>query len=679
MLYRPRVLRLALATASLVATASTGGCGDDPTTPARTVAFDHDGTLAGATFWDLPFPSDLRLTEDGKVDMAGFPNPRELPLLDDLIRSASNRAGPGAPMMPVAYFRFTEAPTAVRSLDDVITADPGSDVLILDIDPDSPDRGTLYPAVTTAVAPDGVAVATLVAVAPRPGIVLAPHTTYAIALARGYDAASVPPTGFAALAAGEVPAGARGADAATVFAPLWQTLPMVGLEPDDLLVATVLTTGDEAAVLRARSEAVRAAHDATITGVQVDADDGAAHEGYCELRATVAVPAFQRGEAPYDTKGDFVYDDQGMPIAQDAFEASLTLTLPHGEMPPGGWPLYLFFHGSGGSAASLVDAGPTAEVDGEPAVGQGPGYVVARHGIAGAAASLPMSPDRLPGASDYEYLNISNLGAFPFTFQQGVFEQRLLIDALLELEIEPAVLATCPEVTLPGGEVVHHFDSEGLVAGGQSMGGLYTNMIGAVEDRLGALVPTGAGGFWNLMIIDTNAIDGAAAVIGTVFAVDPDELTFVYPGLGLLGLGWEIADPVVSMPRLGRRPLPGLQPHDVYQPIGLDDEFFPMTVFDAAALANGHQQAGEQVWPGTQAALALDGLGGIIDYPVSGNLDGGRTGVVVQYAADGIVNSHYLYRQSEAVKHQYGCFLRSYLDDGVGTVVAPGALSDPCE
>jgi hypothetical protein len=211
------------------------------------------------------------------------------------------------------------------------------------------------------------------------------------------------------------------------------------------------------------------------------------------------------------------------------------------------------------------------------------------------------------------------------------------------------------------------------------MGGMYTNLIGAVEDRLGALVPTGAGGFWNMMIIDTNAIGGAAQLLGSVFGVDPDQLTFVYPGLGLLNLGWEIADPVASMARLGRRPLPGQRARDVYEPIGLDDEFFPMTVFDAAALANGNQQAGEEVWPGTQAALAVDGLDGLVAYPVSGNLPGGRTGVVVQYAGDGIVNSHYLYRQSEAVKHQYGCFLRSFLDDGVGTVVAPGALSDPCE
>ena len=46
---------------------------------------------------------------------------------------------------------------------------------------------------------------------------------------------------------------------------------------------------------------------------------------------------------------------------------------------------------------------------------------------------------------------------------------------------------------------------------------------------------------------------------------------------------------------------------------------------------------------------------------------------------DGIVDSHYIYRQLEEVKHQYGCFFDSYLRTGTPTVVAPAPLTAPCQ
>ena len=60
--------------------------------------------------------------------------------------------------------------------------------------------------------------------------------------------------------------------------------------------------------------------------------------------------------------------------------------------------------------------------------------------------------------------------------------------------------------------------------------------------------------------------------------------------------------------------------------------------------------------------------------PVTANTphDGGAatTNVVVQYAGDGIADPHYLYRQSDAVKHQYACFFETYLKTGQATVRA---------
>ena len=109
---------------------------------------------------------------------------------------------------------------------------------------------------------------------------------------------------------------------------------------------------------------------------------------------------------------------------------------------------------------------------------------------------------------------------------------------------------------------------------------------------------------------------------------------------------------------------------------------FPMMIYDAVALAYGHQQAGDLVWSSMQDSLGLAGMDGIVEYPVSQNLsaeDGSPyTGLVVQYEGDGIDDPHVIYQQLDEVKYQYGCFLSTFLERGVATVPAPAALATPC-
>ena len=649
-----------------------GAC--ESSEPAETVAFDLETELAGETYWDFPFPSDLRLTAEGRPDLEGFPNRRQLPVLEALRSVARERAG--FPVMPIAWFRFTGS-VPERALEDVIAADPTSDALLVDIDPTSDERGSLHAIVARTLASDDFTGDGLVAFAPRPGTVLRAGTRYAFVLRRSFAPGVEPPAGFTKLVRGGAPATAREAAASELYQPLWMTLDELGIAKTELLVATVFTTGDEALVLRERSEGIRDRHDVTIENLRVDPIDGADHTGFCELTATVTFPQFQRGTQPFATEGRFELGGDGVPVQQGTMTVPLRIVIPAQTMPAGGWPLWQFFHGSGGLSSDLVDDGRSATPGGIPEVGEGPGAVVARRGIASASSALPINAERMPNASSYEYLNINNLGAFPYTFQQGVYEQRLLLDALLALEIPQATFAACAGVALPSGATGHRFDPGKVVAGGHSMGGMYTNMIGAVEPRYGALTPLGAGGFWNMMILDTEIEPGARDLLGAVFGVGGENLSFVHPTMALLGLGWEIAEPGVTMARLVRRPLPGFAPRHVYEPIGLDDKYFPNPVFDAAALAYGNQQAGDMVWPTTQAALATDQLDGLLAYPVTGNRDG-ITAVTVQFADDGIEDSHQIHRQLDAVKYQFSCFLATYLRDGVPTVGAPAAIDAPC-
>ncbi len=624
-------------------------CGDDQ--DAQTVYFDLGNTTTADTFWNFPFPSDQRLDADGAPDMTGFPNPRNVPILTSLLSIVPDRRG--WPMMSPAYFRFT-APVPATSLDVVLADGP---LYLIDIDPDSPERGTKFPVIAKTLAKDGYVPTDLLAIAPRPGIVLRASTTYAYVIGTAFAPDFSRPASF-----GE-----------STYPELWATLDQIGIARDDVLAATVFTTGDELARLRARSEAIRAAYKPTLTDVQLVGDD--TYTGFCRLSAQITMPQFQTGVQPFDSGGLFVLDENDVPQKQGEMTIPVVITLPKQAMPATGWPLYQFFHGSGGLSTGLVDLGHSPTSDDVPEPGKGPGYVVALQGIAAASSALPLNPERLPNATDYQYLNINNLAAFPQTFQQGVLEQRLLTDALLALRIPDSVLMNCNGISSPMGE--HFFDPQKLVAGGQSMGGMYTNLVGAVEDRFGALVPTGAGGFWNLMILESDLIPGARGLLGTALGLDDAELTFVHPAMNVLGLSWEMGEPIVAMSRIAHRPLEGLPVRHVYEPVGKDDVYFPISVYDAAALAYGNQQAGTQVWPSMQDALAQGGLGGLLQYPVTGNRDG-KTRVVVQFEGDGIIDPHYIYRQLETVKHQYSCFLMTYLRDGVPTVPEPNTLDHPC-
>jgi hypothetical protein len=211
---------------------------------------------------------------------------------------------------------------------------------------------------------------------------------------------------------------------------------------------------------------------------------------------------------------------------------------------------------------------------------------------------------------------------------------------------------------------------------------MYTNLVSAVEPRILAAVPTGAGGDWSRFILVTRLIPGIGKTIGTIALGTDATLTFLHPGLHLLQTAWEPAEPFVYMARLARRPLPGHPVRPIYEPVGQGDKYFDETIYDGAALAYGNEQAGTAVWPSMQQALGLDGRGGILPYPVANDrtADDGTpfTGVVAQYMGDGIDDPHDIFQQLDAVKYQYSCFLASFLATGKATVPAPAPLGTAC-
>ncbi len=649
-------------------------------------------------FFEFPFPSDLRRTPDGLLDVAGWPIPPEVPLTENLKAVVAQRRD--VPVVPVVWFRFSADPF-VREPTDVVPAAPDAPFLLIDVDPTSPDVGALLPTVASTFAVDGYAPPGLLAVAPRPGIVLHPRRTYAIAVRRDARDSSGEPLGsplaFEQLKAGLTPALPQGEALVALYAPLWPALQTAGVDRASVIAATIFTTGDVVQELADLSEGLRTRDGAVLHDIAMDPADGD-HATYCELAARLTAPQYQVGVAPFDREGLFAFGPDGLPTKQRDEELPVRVTIPRGTMPAGGWPLVLYFHGSGGRSNAIADRGtwrPVATPDLCPdretydwegvqgcyTAGIGPGFVVAPHGFAMAGSALPVNPERLPGASDIAYLNFDNIGMGRDLFRQGVIEQRMFLDELLAHTFTAAELAGCTGLALPAGETAHHFDPAKIYAQGQSMGGQYTNLVSAVEPRILGAVPTGAGGFWSYFILETQLIPDLPTLLPLLLEADA-SLNWMHPALQLLEYAWEPIDPIVYAPRLARRPLPGHPARSIYEPAAVGDSYFPSTIYDAMALAYGHQQAGDPIWETMQPALALQGFDGMQPFPVSGNAtsEDGRvyTGVFVQYEGDGLFDPHDIYSQLDAVKHQYGCFLQTLRDDGVGVVVAPAPLGTPC-
>jgi len=515
--------------------------------------------------------------------------------------------------------------------------------------------------------------------------VLRPKTKYAFVVQRTLQDAQGRMLGQSPTIEALKPPGAQAASAlGQLYAPLWTALQKLGVSLDQVAAATVFTTGDVVADTAASTDKLLQKYSVTINDLKVDSDGGASASRLCMLTGTVSYPQFQTGTPPFSSGGVFQLGSDGLPMKQGDLTAPLSISLPNTPMPANGYPLEIYFHGSGGSSRDVVDRGPTTMAGGPEAQGRGPAWVIAPYGIAAAGSALPLNPERLPGASDYAYLNFNNLGAFPFTFQQGIIEQRLFLEALRTLKIPPSTVAACTNLApLPAGATAYQFDPNKLVAQGQSMGGMYTNLVSAVEPRIQAAVPTGAGGYWSYMILVTQLIPHADQLIGPLILGTQVDLSFMHPALNLAETAWEPAEPFVYMARLAHRPLPNHPARPIYEPVGKGDSYFPTQVYDGAAIAYGNQEAGDIVWPSMQTALAQAGLDGIAPYPVANNRtseNGNRyTGTIVQYPGDGIDDPHYIYAQRDDVKYQYGCFLSTFLATGTATVLAPKPLGSPCQ
>ena len=210
--------------------------------------------------------------------------------------------------------------------------------------------------------------------------------------------ASLPPDDFATLAAGQQPLAIRGQAAATIYAPLWPALQTAGIPATDVIVATVFTTGDEVARVRARSEAIRAQYHPAITGLHA--------RQRRHLRRLLPPRRHRsrcRSSRPARSRSTPAACSSSTPTTSRCSRATMTIPVrsrcPSRRCRPPAGRSTSSSTARAASRARLVDIGPVARrraTTRRPV--KGPGYVVAqarhRRGVRRAAAQPGAAPRR---------------------------------------------------------------------------------------------------------------------------------------------------------------------------------------------------------------------------------------------------------------------------------------------
>lgn len=625
--------------------------------------------------WDLPFPSDLGVGPDGAINVNGF---AENGLLRKMVRRAKTAVekGYGFSTSPTIYFRFNK-PLHPRHIPATLTtAQPGASIFMMDVDPDSLEKGRRFPLRVKFqkerpafdFGPEN-----LLSVMAVPGFVLRENTTYAVVVLdtiRDENNLKLNvPAAFQALKKGETPPGAMGKKAAEIYHPVFEFLRARGVNINQIAAATVFTTGDPTMRMQKIFDAVKDMPPIPfIEPLKVTRQ----YEGFYVIEGAVNMPQFQPGAFPFDKEGGVIkFNSDGKPIVQRQERVPVCLSVPKGKMPSSGWPLMIYIHGTDGVSTQHVDRGVIFNATATAQPGTGPAMILAHRGIATVGAALPGWAERNNNHEVMKYYKLLNIEIMRDNILQSAVEQFVLLRIMKNAKIDKAL---CPETDAseaPDSKIF--FDPNRVFAMGQSLGSQIAIAFGAVETDLKVLIPSGSGANMAVAIARQNPFDWkslrkSGAGIGEKVGMD-----MFHPLVSLCQTALGPADPASYIRHIIKDPLPGRAPKHVWLSLGQFDHYFPPESQHAVLVGSGLDMVGSVNDGSLLEVLALAGKTPK-GYPVAGNINIGAariTGVAVQYEQFGPLDGHHINFQLDETRYQYGCFLKSYIDTGVPVLYPP--------
>lgn len=669
-------LRLRAAASALVlAICVASGCGDDE--PAYEVEGlytvpDSLDSLSGETFFDHPFPSDLRL-QDGHVRMLGWPNPRAVPLLDEYIQFVDGMLDGFSPVA-AGFMRFS-GPLDPASLPDAEgSLDPAASVQLIDVDPDSPELGSRHPIYVTFRAEPGVYwQANTLSFMPVPGYPLRTRTTYALVVTsavQGADGKTVGAPRALREVLGVEPASTSATEAArSSVAGSVAALAAAGVPAESIVQFTTFTTDDP-------TEEFMATAGALPQQVEAPTADPSAWElreddpNYDEYNGTYGpTPNYQVGETPYVHFGDgggFEVDEEGVAQVQNLFNLRFSLSVPNAEdcpMPENGYPIVLYAHGTTGDFRSYVYDGTAKSLTGQCLAVMGVDQIF--HG------DYPGAPDN-DTSIQILFFNFNNIEAARTNIRQSGLDE--VQRARLFTESHMTVPAS---VSLTGSDI--KFDASKLMFFGHSQGSLNGPLFLAGSDAGRGGVLSGASAIMQITLLEkTRPEPSVANLVKTIFLQllleEQEEVSLLYPPIAL---AQSIVDPVdpgnyarflIQEPRYG-------EPKSVYMtegvgPDGTGDSYAPPRGCEALAMAMGLPFQTPLVHEPIDVVGELSTLSVPAD-GMSGNLAGGKaSGVLAQWQPSG-GDGHFVVFDVPEATNQAAHFLRNLADDPAGSVPPP--------
>jgi hypothetical protein len=625
--------------------------------------------------FDAPFPSDDLRRADGTINLDQYPNPDMIPLIEQGF--ALMKTQKGFATSAAIQLQLTGPLDPARLPDLAGSVADGAPLFVVNVDIGAPDFMKKNP-LQVAFYDDGGPFGSpnMLSLLPLQGRPLRPSATYAAVVTRkvvdkkGQPLDAAP--ALAQLIAGTAPAG-MGADAFATYRRALDALSKNGVKLADVAALTVFTTGDPSAEMGLVRADMLSRPLPSPSPFTLDPDQFA---DYCVFDSTVAMPDYQNGAAPYQTDGgQWMFDSAGKPILQRMSPSKLFVTIPKTPMPPGGYPVVVFVRIGGGGDRPLIDRGTSAGGDftGPIVPGSGPALYFAKAGFAGVQIDGPVGGLRNPsGDSSTDsllFFNIMNAAALRDNVRETAAELTLLAHMIPTFTMGPC-----------GSTSTVKLDTSHLGIMGHSNGAWVTPLAAAYEPLYGAVILSGAGGSYINNVMDKQKplkVRPLAEILLNYNAIQRD-MTYNDPGLTLVQWAAESSDPQVY----GALVLP----RNVLMMQGIVDHYILPTIANTTSLSVGLDLAGEALdatnaeeqmlhMPSLKSMLTFSGRQQI-SLPVTGNM-GATTSVVVQHNGDTVEDGHEVVFQTDAPKHQYRCFLESWLK-GVPTVLTDGAADAPC-
>jgi hypothetical protein len=524
-------------------------------------------------------------------------------------------------------------------------AQPGSPIVLVDVDPASPARGQAVGLVPRwwSQAADGYYLTdehTLIAQPARP---LRPATRYLFAVTKRLLGADGQPVARSAEAARLLDGAPADAYAEEVQAGLAEAEASLGLARDDVVLASAFTTATIHDDLVAMAKAARAAP-APALASEWAIETPLQADGRVRFRASYEAPEYRK-PAP---DGKWEIGEDGRPIAQQTIPLELFLAFSDATRS-GPRPVVIFGHGLGGDKDGCWGTSERlAELD------------VAVFGIDSPEhGSRAADPEQNPIAASFSFFGIDSetqtfdIGRARDNFRQMASDQLELvrfIGSLGDLDLLP--------VGAPDG--VPDLDVSRILYIGHSFGSVQGPTIFALAPEItqacwnvggdGLMTLLRDSGTFSLLVKSMTPPGTPEGSVARFFAVtqaivDPgDPLNFARYGTE------EALDGV-----------PGWTARDVLLQEVLDDSIVPNSTSEALARALGLELA--------DAIRPVSGLAGV-SAPVTGNLASGATGVLAQFDR---VNGDELATHGELIftdeaRAQYVSFFASGLASGRATV-----------